>query len=161
MRLSIRVVREPKMAEKSEKEKKTFYFTYVKKCSCMQPIFKICGTARDLTDVINRAKFCIDCFKGFGLRKESKYGLSHHRKPLPLCTIIVYKRTWHWAKMCFFNIANLGNLPQHRWRAKKYFRIVFVSHACICRLTENVGTLGRGSTWRPSVLLILKLIIWE
>ena len=35
----------------------------------MQPIVMIVGTARDLADLINNAKFCFDRFRVFGLRK--------------------------------------------------------------------------------------------
>ena len=39
-----------------------------------QPIVMIFGAARDLTDMINRAKFNIDRFKGFGIAKGQIWG---------------------------------------------------------------------------------------
>ena len=62
IRLSVRAVRE---LENAERKTKTLYFTYV--CGRpMQPIVIIFGVARDLADEINRAKFYIDQYKGFG-----------------------------------------------------------------------------------------------
>ena len=40
----------------------------------MQPIVIISGTARDLADIINRAKFCFDRSRGVGLRKGKIWG---------------------------------------------------------------------------------------
>ena len=40
----------------------------------VQPIVMIFGTARDLADIINPAKFCFDQFRGFGLRKGQSWG---------------------------------------------------------------------------------------
>ena len=42
-----------------------FYFAYVWGAP-VQPIVMIFGTARDLADVIDRAKVCIDRFKEVG-----------------------------------------------------------------------------------------------
>ena len=40
----------------------------------VQPNVMVVGTDRGLADIINRAKFCIDRFRGFGLRKGQSWG---------------------------------------------------------------------------------------
>ena len=42
----------------------------------VQPIAVIFITTRDLADVIDRAKFCMDRLKGFGLSKGESWFLS-------------------------------------------------------------------------------------
>ena len=66
-------MREPENAEKRHAKRYNS-----SKCggASVQPIVMIFGTDhRDIADIINRATFCIDRFKGFGLRKGQMWVL--------------------------------------------------------------------------------------
>ena len=54
----------------------------------VQPIVMMFDKPRDIADVINGAKFCIDRFMDFGLRKGQSW--ASHRKPhaMALTTLI-------------------------------------------------------------------------
>ena len=57
----------------------------------VQLIVMILGPAQDIANVINRAKFFIDRFKEFGLRKGQSLGLSYRKPqwPIPLCVALL------------------------------------------------------------------------
>ena len=56
----------------------------------MQPIVIIFGTGRDIADLIGRAKFCIDRFRGFGLSKgQTCFSHTIMQRPLLVCCTIV------------------------------------------------------------------------
>ena len=78
VQLFVRAVREPKNAEKNKSTKtkkgtENVFRVYVRRP--LQPIVMLFSTARDLADLINRAKLGIDRFKGFGLREGQSWGL--------------------------------------------------------------------------------------
>ena len=75
VQLSVRVVREPQNAG-NKSHTKTSYFADVWGTP-VQPFLLIFGTALDLADIIIRAKFCIDRFKGFGLSKDESWGFPY------------------------------------------------------------------------------------
>ena len=86
VRLSVRVVREPENAEKSKKGTQNHYISRVCGGAPAQPIVVIFGTARDLSDIIDHAKSCIDRFRGFGPSKSQSLGLPKQAQwPLTLC----------------------------------------------------------------------------
>ena len=79
------------LAVREERRKKTAsknVIYHVRVRTPQQPIVMVFGACQDLAEVINRAKFCIDRFKGFGLGKAIRLMVSHYSKPqwpLSLC----------------------------------------------------------------------------
>ena len=72
------------------------------------PIFRfvmIFGRIRHLTDVINRAKFCIDLSKGFRLKKGSKSRISHRKPQWLLPCWIVLTRDLLFSIAVFLKVA--------------------------------------------------------
>ena len=49
------------------------------------------GTVRNLADLVNRAKLCMDLFKGFGLRNGQSWGHQQKSRSGPFRGVLHYR----------------------------------------------------------------------